>query len=95
MNAKTQRPAWVEATPENEMLHIDLGRFLRYGLEALPEVEEIMSELRPCQVLHLTSTREPVMLYEILREKGFANFNEARNGVWHSYFRKCGCEEAS
>ncbi|HET9869732.1 MAG TPA: hypothetical protein VFR02_04430 [bacterium] len=89
MRLETGRPAWVENANADNELTIDLGRYLRYGLEALPAVEDLLTELRPCQVLHLTSPREPVMLYEILRRKGYENFNEARNGVWHSYFRKC------
>ncbi|HVM31508.1 MAG TPA: hypothetical protein VMU88_00095 [bacterium] len=89
MMTDIKRPAWVAGSNPGEELHIDLGRYLRYGLEALPAVEEMLSELRPCQVLHLTSAREPVMLYEILKNKGFENFNEAKNGTWHSYFRQC------
>ncbi len=85
----TEKPKWVEECgPEGEIF-LDLRRFLRHGLEPLPEVEGLLQELRPCQVLRLATNQEPVQLYSILEPKGFEHFTERKGKHWNIYLRNC------
>ena len=87
---KAKKPDWMKNhSPKGEIL-LDLRRFLRHGLEPLPEIEGILRELRPCQVLHLTCAQDPVLLYGILAPLGFEHYTRRRGKVWDIYFRNCG-----
>ncbi len=89
MDAQIEKPGWVKnLTPESE-LFVDMNRFLRYGLESLPEVENLLKELRPCQVLHLCALKEPTILDDMLRLRGYESFAEYKDKSWHLYFKKC------
>jgi len=84
-----QRPDWVDKASANGELFLDLRRYLRHGVEPLPDIEDTLKELRPCQVLHLACDREPVLLYPILEPMGFTHHADCDGKGWHVYFRKC------
>jgi hypothetical protein len=89
-NVKTGKPDWVTGLAPGSELFIDLRRFVRYGLEPLPAIEELLEELRPCQILRLATREEPVLLCHILGERGFEHYAENHGREWDVYFRKCG-----
>jgi hypothetical protein len=89
-NVKMEKPDWVKGFIPGSELFIDLGRFVRYGLEPLPAIEELLEDLRPCQILRLATREEPVLLCHILGERGFEHYSECKGGNWEVYFRKCG-----
>ena len=88
---KIEKPEWVKNLAMGSELFIDLRRYLRYGMEPLPAVEDMLKELRPCQVLRLATKEEPVLLYTILGDMGFEHYAEPAGKHWNVYFRKCGC----
>jgi hypothetical protein len=88
---KTGKPDWVRDSRRGEELFLDLGRYLRHGMEPLPEIMRMLEEARPCQCLHLVSPKEPVTLYAVLEPMGFEHYSEKQGKVWNVYFRKCGC----
>lgn len=89
-NVKTEKPDWVKDLAPGSELFIDLRRFVRYGLEPLPAIEESLEELRPCQILHITIREEPALLCHILGKRGFEHYAEYKEGGWDVYFRKRG-----
>jgi hypothetical protein len=87
---KSKKPEWMSNfNPESE-LFLDLRRYLRNGLEPLPAILDLLRESRPCQILHLAGSQDPVTLYEILEPMGFEHYTEHRGKRWDAYFRKCG-----
>ena len=88
---KKEKPEWVSSLVPGSELTVDMRRFLRYGVEPLPAIEDLLKELRPCQVLRLAAKEEPVQLYEILGPMGFEHYAEPQGHHWDVYFRKCGC----
>jgi len=88
---KLEKPEWVKNLAPGAELSVDLRRFLRYGVEPLPAIEDLLKELRPCQVLLLTAKEEPVLLCNILGDMGFEHYAEPQGKHWNVYFRKCGC----
>ena len=89
---KTQKPEWAQSRgPEGEIF-LDLRRFLRHGIEPLPEVEGLLREMRPCQVLRLATKTEPTHLYGLLEPKGFEHYAEQEGKHWNVFFRNCRLE---
>ncbi|GEM_PF-2223385 len=86
---KAIRPEWMRNRLPNTDLFLDLRRFLRHGLEPLPELEGLLRELRPCQVLCLAAKEEPVTLYRILESQGFEHYAERQGRHWNVYIRNC------
>lgn len=85
---KTQ-PDWVQHSRLDDEVVLDLRRFLRHGLEPLPEIETILQELRPCQVFHLRTEKEPVLLYPLFYRMDLERFSQKSAEGWDVYLRKC------
>lgn len=86
---KIERPDWVKNSSLGDELFLDLRRYLRHGMEPLPEIMRILEEARPCQCLHLVGANEPVTLYAILEPMGYEHYAEKKGRFWDIYFRRC------
>lgn len=84
----TTKPDWAQNRVPEDEIQIDMKRMVRNGLEPLPAILEIVSDIRPTQILHLVHSHEPILLYEILTPMGFEYYAEPVGGLWHCYFKK-------
>ncbi|HVZ81549.1 MAG TPA: hypothetical protein VHE12_12240 [bacterium] len=83
------KPAWVSDSDPSSEVSMDLRRYLRHGMEPLPDIEAVLQELRPCQVFHLRTEREPILLYPMFMRMNFERFSNGSADGWDVYLRKC------
>lgn len=83
------KPKWVEELDECSEIRLDLGHYVRHGMEPLPSILAILKEIRPCQVLHLMEVERPEILCEVLKDHGFEHYAQRRGRVWDLYLRRC------
>lgn len=85
---KGAMPEWFRDLNPDAEVFFDMGRYLRHGMEPLAEIQEVLGELRPCQYLHLISTREPELLCRVFRPSGFESYFEKNGGTWDIFLKK-------
>lgn len=82
------RPEWTQGKEGCDEVFLDLRRYLGHGMEPLPEIKNILQELRPCQIFHLRTEREPILLYPLFYQMGLERFSLFSSGGWDIYLRK-------
>jgi len=66
-------PAWIDQAPVAE---VDARALQRQGQEPFSAIAAAMRQAAPGEVVRLRSTFEPVPLYTVLRQRGFAHFSQ-------------------
>lgn len=66
-----ETPAWIERTPVAE---VDARSLQRQGLEPFSAIMTAMRKAAPGETVRLRSSFEPVPLYAVVEQRGFAHF---------------------
>ncbi len=93
----TSMPEQLRDLPEDRRVTLDVRERVRAGEEPYHEIMKAIRALRGHQVLQLCNIFEPVPLYDILAERGFAHWTERRGPEewWVTFYRPEGVGEPS
>lgn len=70
-----------------ELVTVDVREDIRAGREPFQRIMAAVSSLREGQALELINVFEPVPLYEVMRQRGFAHRTERTpDGDWRVIF---------
>ncbi len=85
---KDVKPEWVRNLQTDSEIFLDVGRYLRNGMDPMEDIRELLADLRPCQHLHLARSREPVLFYRAFRPMGFDCYVEQEGPTWDVYLKR-------
>ena len=88
------RPDWTQGIDGCDEVFLDLRRYLRHGLEPLPEIESVLKELRPCQIFHMKTEKEPILLYPLFYRMGLERYTQGSDNGWDVYLRNTSAAKA-
>lgn len=74
----TPQPEWLLSLPPDRLMRLDVREDIRRGKEPFARIMASVSQLQPNQVFVLRAPFEPLPLYDVLGERGFAHWAEAR-----------------
>lgn len=72
----------------HKIIDLDVRDDIQNGMDPIHKIKPAINELKDDEVLHLINSFEPVPLYSVLGNKGFAHFTEVKDKVYHVYFYK-------
>ena len=75
-------------TPGNEIVTVDVREDIRQGREPFEKIMAAVGRLGPGETLLLINSFEPLPLYRVMAQNGFAHRGEqTADGTWKIYFR--------
>jgi uncharacterized protein (DUF2249 family) len=85
-------PEELRNLPDERRVILDVRDEVRAGEEPYHRIMKAAAALRPGQVLQLCNLFEPVPLYDVLEQRGFAHWVERRSPEewWVTFFRSTG-----
>ncbi len=75
--------------PSNRTVTVDVREDIRQGREPFDRIMAAVSQLEPGDTLLLINSFEPLPLYRVMEQNGFAHWAErTADGTWKVYFRR-------
>ncbi len=95
--ADTPMPKELRQVSKERRMILDVREQVRAGEEPYHEIMKAVGGLRAGQILQLCNIFEPVPLYDVLGQRGFAHWTERRGPEewWTTFYRPAGHSEAS
>lgn len=83
-------PAALEAVPESRRVLVDVRDEIRGGGEPFARIMKAVRDLEADQVVVLRAPFEPIPLYGVLGQRGFAHWTESRaaDDWWVTFYRE-------
>ncbi len=93
----TPMPEEIRNIPEGQRVILDLREQIRAGEEPYHQIMRAAGALRAGQILQLCNIFEPVPLYDVLGQRGFAHWTDRRGPEewWTTFYRPTGLPEES
>jgi uncharacterized protein (DUF2249 family) len=90
-------PEALQDLPAERRVILDVRAQVRRGEEPYQQIVKAVASLRTGQVLHLCNIFEPVPLYDVLAQRGFAHWTERRGPEewWITFYRAAAQAQAS
>ena len=75
--------------PAKRTVTIDVREDIRLGREPFERIMAAVAQLEPSDTLLLINSFEPLPLYRVMEQNGFAHWAErTADGTWKIYFRR-------
>ncbi len=76
-------------TPDHKTVTLDVREDIRQGREPFEKIMAAVAQLGPGDTLLLINSFEPLPLYRVMAQNGFAHWTErTADGDWKVYFRR-------